>query len=102
MSNYVLAFRGRPDRTPQPGEDQEWAAWFRALGSAIADFGNRVGSARTLPSRQSSDPAGPEGRVLTGYIIVTADDLDAAARLASGCPGLAHDVSVEVAEVVSA
>ena len=46
MSNYVLAFRGRPDRTPQPGEDQEWGAWFARLGSAIADFGNRVGSAR--------------------------------------------------------
>jgi hypothetical protein len=38
--------------------------------------------------------------VLTGYIVVTADDLEAASELAAGCPGLAHEVSVEVAEVV--
>jgi hypothetical protein len=37
--------------------------------------------------------------VLTGYIVINACDLDAAVELASGCPGLAHDVSVEVAEV---
>jgi hypothetical protein len=99
MSNYVLAFRGRPDRAPQPGEDQEWGAWFGSLGSAIADFGNRVGATRTLSARR--DP-GPDGHVLAGYIVVTAEDLDAAAKLASGCPGLAYGVDVEVAEVVSA
>jgi hypothetical protein len=38
--------------------------------------------------------------VLTGYIVINADDLGAAVQLASGCPGLAHDVSVEVAEVI--
>jgi hypothetical protein len=36
---------------------------------------------------------------LTGYIVINADDLDAAIELASGCPGPAHDVSAEVAEV---
>ena len=44
MSSYVLAFRGRPDRTPQSGEDEAWGAWFGRLGSAIADCGNRVGT----------------------------------------------------------
>jgi hypothetical protein len=96
MTNYVLAFRGRPNRTPQPGEDQEWGAWFARLGPAITDFGNRVGAIRTVPAQA----AAVDGRVLTGYIVVTADDLDAASELAAGCPGLAHEVSVEVAEVV--
>ena len=41
-----------------------------------------------------------KSRVLTGYMVITAADLDAAARLAGGFPGLAHDVSVEVAEVI--
>jgi hypothetical protein len=96
MSSYVLAFRGRPDRTPRPGEDQAWGAWFGRLGPAIAEFGHRVGTSRTLSARQGD----PGGRVLTGYIVVHADDLDAAVELASGCPGLAHEVSVEVAEVM--
>ena len=98
MSSYVLAFRGRPDRTPQPGEEEAWGAWFGRLGPAIADFGNRVGTCRTLTTGQGDDP---DGRVLTGYIVINADDLDAAVELASGCPGLAHDVSVEVAEVIT-
>jgi hypothetical protein len=97
MSSYVLAFRGRPDRTPQPGEDEAWGAWFDRLGPTIADFGNRVGTSRTLSAGQGDDS---DGRVLTGYIVINADDLGAAVQLASGCPGLAHDVSVEVAEVI--
>jgi len=96
MSSYVLAFRGRPDRTPQSGEDEAWGVWFGRLGPAITDFGNRVGTCRTLSARQDDNS---DGRVLTGYIVINADDLDAAVELASGCPGLAHDVSVEVAEV---
>jgi hypothetical protein len=73
-------------------------AWFGRLGPAITDFGNRVGTSRTLPARQGDDPG---GRVLTGYIVINANDLDAAVELASGCPGLAHEVSVEVAEVIA-
>lgn len=97
MSSYVVAFRGRPDRTPAAGEDQQWGAWFGQLGPAITDAGNRVGANRTLPAKRDS---GGDGRVLTGYMVITAEDLDAAAQLAAGCPGLAHDVTVEVAEVV--
>jgi hypothetical protein len=97
MSSYVLAFRGRPDRTPRSGEDEAWGAWFGRLGPAIADFGNRVGTSRTLSARQGDESG---GRVLAGYIVINANDLDAAVELASGCPGLANDVSVEVAEVI--
>ena len=73
MGKYVLAFRGQPDRTAAPEEEQAWGAWFGQLGPAIADMGNRVGATRTLP---------------------------AAATLAAGCPGLASGVDVEVAEVI--
>jgi hypothetical protein len=103
MSSYVFAFRGRQDRSAQPGEDQEWGSWFRELGPAIADFGHRVGATRMVsPSNEEDGQHGQDGLVLAGYILVTADDLEEAAQLASGCPGLAHDMSVEVAEVVAA
>jgi hypothetical protein len=99
MSKYVLAFRGQPDRAPQPDEDQKWGAWFTSLGAAIADRGNRVGTVRTLQSKDSSDPS---TAALTGYIVISAADGDEAARLASGCPGLQSGVSVEVGEIVDA
>ena len=97
MSKYVLAFRGQPDRAPAAEEDQAWGAWFGQLGPAIVDFGNRVGATRTLPAARRGEPA---SAVLTGYIVIDAADLDAAAKLAAGCPGLASGVDVEVAEVV--
>ena len=28
MGKYVLAFRGQPDRTAAPEEEQAWGAWF--------------------------------------------------------------------------
>ena len=98
MSSYVLAFRGRPDRTPQPGEEEAWGAWVGRLGPVIAEFGHRTGTSRMVSAEQGGSL---DGRVLTGYIVITAEDLDAAVDLASGCPGLAHQVSVEVAEVIA-
>ena len=98
MSKYVLAFRGQPDRTPAGEEEQAWGAWFGQLGPAIADMGNRVGATRTLPAARRGDPG---SAVLTGYMVIDAADLDAAATLAAGCPGLADGVDVEVAEVIA-
>jgi hypothetical protein len=99
MSKYILAFRGQPDRAPRPDEGQQWGAWFTSLGAAIADMGDQVGTVRTLESKDGGDPA---TAVLRGYVVITAGDADEAARLAGGCPGLRHGVSVEVGELASA
>src|ERR1700682_2502914 len=37
--------------------------------------------------------------VVTGYIVIAAADLDHAATIAQGCPGLAHGVVVEVRQL---
>jgi hypothetical protein len=99
MANYVLAFRSRADRTPPPGEDAAWGAWFGSLGTKVIDFGNRVGQVRTV----AGQGAGEAGElVLSGYVVVSAESLDAAAELAAGCPGLKSGSSVEVGETVPA
>ena len=95
MSKYIVAFRGQPGRTPAPEEEQAWGAWFGQLGPAIADVGNRVGATRTLPAARRGEPG---STVLTGYVVIDAAGLDAAAKLAAGGPGLAHGIDVEVGE----
>ncbi|WP_422935755.1 hypothetical protein [Sinomonas sp. P47F7] len=97
MSKYVVAFRGQPGRATSVEEEQAWGAWFGQLGPAISDRGNRVGVTRTLTAAHRGEPG---TAVLTGYVVIEADSLDAAAGLAGGCPGLAGAVDVEVAEVV--
>lgn len=99
MANYVVAFRGQPDRVPAAGEEQAWGAWFGSLGPAVVDSGHRVGQVRTLDPR---DAGSSQSMVLTGYVVLEAYDLEAAAAMASGCPGLNSGASVEVAETVDA
>jgi YCII-related domain len=96
MTNYVLAFRGVPDRAVPEGAEQAWGAWFGQLGPAIADRGNRVGNVKRLDAAGSV----PGAEALSGYVVVSADSMESAVTLAKGCPGLATGVSVEVAEII--
>ena len=94
MSSYVLSFRSQKDRSPSAAEESAWMQWFQEIGPSINDFGHRVGNGRTL------GVAGGRPDVLSGYIVVSAENLDDAEHLASGCPGIAHGGGVDVAEVV--
>jgi hypothetical protein len=98
MAAFVLAFRGAPDRVAPEGEDQRWMAWFEEIGPSIADFGNRIGTTRMV---EADRPAAAGDAVLTGYLLINADDLGAAVRVASGCPGLRSGVSVEVGQTLA-
>jgi len=99
MANYVLAFRSQPDRVAAADEEAAWAAWFQQLGSAVVDFGNRVGRAHLIGGESAS---GAPGGALSGYIVISAADLDEAVAHATGCPGLRSGGAVEVGEIVPA
>jgi hypothetical protein len=94
MSKYVFAFRNDPNRAATPGEEEAWTAWFGQLGGAVTDFGNRVNRASMV------GPAGADADALSGYVVVTADNLESAIALAGGCPGLRAGGRVEVGEVL--
>ena len=96
MTNYVLTFRAQPHRTPTAEQEASWPAWFSQIGPSIADMGNRVGQARSVGYKGERDDA------LSGYIVVTAPDFDAAVALAQGCPILQQGGSLEVGEIVPA
>jgi len=96
MTNYVLTFRAQPGRTPTAEQEASWPAWFSQIGTSIADMGNRVGQARSVGYQGERDD------VLSGYIVVTAADFDAAVALAQGCPILQQGGSLEVGEIVPA
>lgn len=94
MASYVFSFRGRKDRTAPAEEEAAWGQWFQQIGSSIIDSGSRVGQVRTVGS-------GPSADVLSGYIVVNADNLEAAAALAESCPAARHGGGVEVGELVA-
>jgi hypothetical protein len=100
MSSYVLAYTG--GNMAETEEEQKavmaaWGAWIGGLGDALTDAGNPFGPASTI---------GPDGSVseggashLTGYSILTADSLDAAAAAVKDCPQLSSGGGIEIYEV---
>ena len=100
MGKFVLAYTG--GGTPASEEEgakvmEAWMGWFGTLGAAIIDGGNPFGPS-TAVAADGSITAASAG--LTGYSIVSADSLDAAAELAKGCPILSAGGSVEVYEAM--
>lgn len=95
MARYVYAFRNDPHQTASPADEGAWTAWFGQLGATVVDFGNRVSRATMVGGNGSA-----EKDALSGYIVVNADSLEAAAKLAQGCPGLKSGGRVEVGEIM--
>jgi hypothetical protein len=103
MTNFLLAYSGGADMSEATPEQQQasmeaWGAWFGSLGAAVVDGGNPFGAGTTVSPDGSTGGAGRSG--LTGYSILAADGLEAAAALAKGCPLLSVGGTVEVYEIV--
>ena len=101
MGKYVLAYRGgtmAATEAEQAAAMQQWIGWFGELGAAVVDGGNPFGASVLVGADGGVSAAGASA--LTGYSIVTADSVDAAATLAKGCPVLGSGGSVEVYEAL--
>ena len=100
MANYVLVYKGG-GAMPETDEDRNaelasWGRWYDGMGAAVVDGGNPFGASAGIAGDGSVSSGAPSG--LTGYTIISADSLDAAAALAQGCPILANGGSIEVYE----
>ena len=73
-----------------------WGAWFSELGASVVDGGNPFGPSSTVASNGQTTSGTASG--LTGYSVITADNLDAASAMAKHCPVLSSGGSVEVYE----
>ena len=101
MANYVLLYSGG-SMPESPAEQaavmQAWEAWFGQLGSALVDAGNPFsGQAKSIAS-DGTVSAGSGSTSASGYSILKADSLDAAVKLASGCPVLQGGAGITVFE----
>ena len=76
----------------KPGEPKNvaaWQAWFESMGANRVDPGSAVIETSSLGNLG-------EGTRIGGYLVVTADDLDAALAVAKGCPSLGLGGGIEV------
>jgi len=105
MAHYLLAYHGgggmAQDEAARNQVMAQWGKWFGDLGPALVDGGNPVMKAKTVSSKGSVSEGGGQNPV-TGYSVIKADSLDAAVKLARGCPVLSSGGSIEVAETFNA
>jgi hypothetical protein len=103
MTNYMFAYSGgngvAADEAERDAQYAKWGQWFAELGPAVVDGGAASGTAKTVGPGGSVSDGGSRG--LSGYSIVSADNLDSAVELAKGCPVLEIGGSVDVYEAIA-
>jgi hypothetical protein len=101
MPKYLLAYHG--GAMPETEEEgakvmAAWQAWMGGLGEALLDPGNATGMAKTVTSSGVTEGGG--ANPVSGYSLLNAADIDAAAAMAKDCPILDGGGTVEVAETL--
>lgn len=102
MPDFMFAFHGgKMPETPEEGAKAmaAWEAWYKDLGDAVVNPGNPVGMSKTVASTGVTDDGG--ANPLSGFTVVRADDIDAACKMAAGCPMVADGSgTAEVAPIM--
>jgi hypothetical protein len=92
MARYMMVYKGQAtdmaDMTPDEAEAVlgKWTAWMEKLGPALVDIGTPFGPGTSAVDDGSTGPAS----ALSGYSIVEAADLAAAASLTTDHPYLSE------------
>jgi len=101
MANFILVYSGGSAGATEAEREkamQAWGAWFGKLGDRVVDAGNPFSEhAKNLSNGSVHD--GAIGTPATGYSILKADSLNAAAEAARGCPVLLSGGKITVYEI---
>ncbi len=97
-TNYVLLYKGGMGPEGRSEEEvaqvmEAWGKWYASVGSGIVDGGNPFGASMAVTSDGNTEPSG-----ITGYTVISADDMSSAMALVKGHPHLDEGGTVEVYE----
>ena len=103
MAQFLLLYTGGAGMATDPAEQEkimaEWGAWYGKMGEAVTDGGAPFGASKSLTGSDVTE--GPLGDTpATGYTLIEADSLDAAAAACDGHPHIGHGGQVQVFECI--
>lgn len=101
MPNYIIAYHGgKKPESPEQGAEQmaKWKDWLAGLGEAVVNPGTPLMKNRIVSSTGVSEDGGSNS--ISGYSVVTAENMDAALEMARICPFLETGGTLEVAEMM--
>jgi hypothetical protein len=97
MSKFLLVYydgKMAADPKEMAKANADWTNWFNSMGKKMVDMGTPA-----MPGKMvSSAGVGParDGAAITGYSVITAENLDAALKMAKGAPGMDKGLKVAV------
>ncbi len=109
MKEFMMIFRSadsveRPTPTEMQAQVKVWQDWIGGIAAQGKFVGtNALGIEGKVVRANNVVTDGPYMEVkemVGGYIIVKADNIDAAVKLSEGCPTLSYGGSVEVRDVM--
>lgn len=92
MAQFMMVYKGAATDMAEMSEEQAqgvmaaWGTWMEKVGSALVDVGTPLGSGSSIVDDGSEGTA----VALSGYSIVTADDMAGARALAADHPFLSE------------
>jgi hypothetical protein len=100
MPKFIIAYHGGTKPATQEegmAQMQNWKSWIADLGDAVINPGTPLGNSKTVTANGTEDAK----NAMNGYMIVKADDLEAAIKIAKSDPFLQMEsASVEIAQIV--
>jgi hypothetical protein len=101
MANYLLLYHG--GKMPESEAEQkavmdDWTAWYTRLGGSVVDPGNPFTPMAKSVASDGKVSDGPAGLMASGYTVIKADSLDAAASMAKVCPVLKSGAKISIFE----
>ncbi len=95
MKKFVLLHYGFEKPTPEIME--AWGTWFKSIADKVVDNGGHFSGGREISKAGIKDlPLSADS--ITGYTVISAENLDEAEKIASGNPYIA---SIRVYELMT-
>jgi len=102
MAQYLLTYHGGAQPESKEARNKhmaDWMKWIETLGTAVADSGHPISITKTIASDgKVADSA--DTNPAHGYSLLSADDINAAAKLLQACPLLKIGGSIEIHETM--
>ena len=101
MAKYLITYTGgaTPENTTPAERDavmKAWMDWYGGLGDAVVDMGSPTAAEKVVEPGGVARDGGPG---ITGYSIISADSLDAAAEACRNHPHLDAGGTIAIAEM---
>ena len=103
MARYVLIYSGdqtSPSRAEQDAIVADWEAWYEKMGDAIAEGGDPLGASKHISAVGAPAADGDGGMPASGYTVIDAASLEAAAAACADHPHLNRGGKVHIFEAI--